>query len=76
MNNDARKNIAAQIATMEQVIADIEGFRDDEQEKYDNMPEGLQSGEKGEAMQSAIDAFESAISSAEEVKLYLEDASN
>jgi len=74
MNKDTRKQLTDKIGTIEELISELETIRDEEQEKYDNMPEGLQSGEKGEAMQSAIDALESAISSADEVKSYMEDA--
>lgn len=33
-------------------------LRDEEQEYFDNMPEGLQGGDKGEKAQAAIDAME------------------
>lgn len=39
---------------------DIDGPKEEEQEYYDNMPEGLQSGEKGENAQTAIGALEEA----------------
>lgn len=77
MNADIRKQLSVEISTMEQVIANLESVRDDEQDKFDNMPEGLQrgeKGEKGEALQTAIDALDAAISSAEEVKSSIEDA--
>lgn len=47
------------------VVGQIEEVRDEEQEAYDNMPESLQNGEKGELAQAAIDAMESAISDIE-----------
>lgn len=46
----------------------LEGIRDEEQEYYDNMPESLQGGEKGETAQSAIDAMETVIMALEEVE--------
>lgn len=38
------------------------------------VPESLQNGERGEAMQEAIDALESAVSSCEELDEYLTNA--
>lgn len=43
----------------------IESEKDDEEGKYDNMPESLQNGEKGEAMQAAIEALDSAMTNVE-----------
>ena len=39
----------------------IEGIRDEEQEYFDNMPEGFQNGDKGSTAQEAIDNLEAAI---------------
>jgi hypothetical protein len=39
---------------------------DEEREKFDNMPEGLQQGERGQSIEEAADALESAVSSIEE----------
>ncbi|MFA6718795.1 MAG: hypothetical protein WCS15_06925 [Prevotella sp.] len=39
----------------------LEEIRDSEVEKYDNMPESFQEGEKGEAMQTWIDAIEESV---------------
>ena len=40
---------------------------DDEQDKFDNMPEGLQESERGEAMQEAIEQLETACENLDEV---------
>jgi molecular chaperone GrpE (heat shock protein) len=45
---------------------DIEAIKDQEQEKYDNLSERAQEGEKGEALSSIIDSLESALGSIEE----------
>lgn len=34
---------------------EVEGMRDEEQEKYDNMPESIQSGEKGSEQEERVD---------------------
>jgi hypothetical protein len=55
MNAERRKQI-------EEAMHILESVRDAEQEAYDNLPESFQSGEQGDAMQSAIDSLERAIS--------------
>ena len=39
---------------------EIDGARDEEQEAFDNMPEGLQAGDRGIAMECAINNMEMA----------------
>ncbi len=72
MNNERRKriyDIRNQIellsattttlrAQMEAIQEAIESVRDDEQEAYDNLPESLQEGDKGSAMQAAIEQLD------------------
>lgn len=74
MNNDRRKRIATiivKVAALSDVFdelrGEIEEVRDEEQEYYDNMPESLQGGEKGDVAQAAVDALEEAISALEEI---------
>jgi hypothetical protein len=61
-----------------EAVGIIEGLRDEEQDYYDNMPEALQGGEKGDNAQAACDAMDSASSSLEtaedEVKAHDLDA--
>jgi hypothetical protein len=59
---------AAQRQTLRQVAMDLENSldaleteRDAEQEKFDNMPESLQGGDKGQAMEEGISTLEEAI---------------
>lgn len=54
MNNSRRKDIAeivAKLADLEALKSEIQGMvesvRDEEQEYYDNMPEGLQQSDRG-----------------------------
>ncbi len=68
MNNDRRKRISMNVevltkveeylkkvqSTLESVKEDIEGIKMEEEEYYDNMPEGFKNGDKGEAAQNAI----------------------
>lgn len=64
MNQSDRKRIGELKAKLEQMTSDIEeigndlrGLADAEQEKFDNMPENLRQGEKGEAMETAASAL-------------------
>lgn len=74
MNMDRRKQLDA----ISQILADareqIEALRDEEQDYYDNMPEGIQSGEKGDTAEAAVSAMDDAISSIEEAEQSLTDA--
>lgn len=73
--NKARRNRIADVQTqLEALKQDIDAILSEEQEAYDNMPESLQESERGQAMQEAIDALESAIGSCEELDEYLTSA--
>ena len=71
MNNARRKQIQQAIRRIEELVHNI---LDDEQDAYDNMPEGLQESENGmnsvdaqESLEAACDALEEAISYLEEI---------
>lgn len=73
MNKADREQVAALAAKLEdlksQVISIGEELRtlaDAEQEKYDNMPEGLQAGDQGQAIETAASALDEAASAGEE----------
>ena len=75
MNKDRRKTLerlVAEVSNLQGKLADIrmeiESARDEEQEYYDNMPESFQSGEKGDAVQAAVEALEEALSACEEAE--------
>lgn len=65
MNKDRRASIQAVIDQLEEARQELETLRDEEQEYFDNMPENLQGGEKGEMAQTAIDNLDEAISNIE-----------
>lgn len=52
---------------LEEITNEIEGIRDDEQDKFDNLPEGLAEGDRGQDIRNAIDELEEALSSLSEV---------
>lgn len=73
MNAKQRKELQGYADSLDEIKCAIEEMRDDEECKFDNMPEGLQESERGEAMQEAIDNLESASSSIEEAIDYLNE---
>jgi polyhydroxyalkanoate synthesis regulator phasin len=74
MNNKRRESITKLIGQIDDLKSQIETLTEEEQDAYDNMPESLQGGDKGDAAQAAIDALESAVSSLEEAVGSLEEA--
>jgi predicted RNase H-like nuclease (RuvC/YqgF family) len=74
MNKQRRKELAAIIAdfenltqTIDHLRERIEAVKDEEQDAFDNLPESLQEGERGQQMQTAIDAMDNAISDLETI---------
>jgi hypothetical protein len=62
MNQKDRKAISSSLAKLDEardmlsaMHSDLEVLRDTEQEKFDNMPEGLQAGERGQAIEQAAE---------------------
>lgn len=82
MNNQRRKEIAAAQALAVRAFdaftdaarlagearEAFEAIRDEEQEYFDNMPESLQGGDKGQMAEAAIEALDSAISALEDAE--------
>lgn len=54
MNKDQRERLDV-------IAASIEDIKFEEQEKYDNLPDGFRDGEQGSKLQEGIDALETAI---------------
>lgn len=73
MNAKQRKKLQGYVDSLDEIKSNIETMMEDETEKLDNMPEGLQESERGEVMQEAIDNLESAASSIEEAIDYLNE---
>lgn len=65
MNKDRRKRLAEATdlieraqSLLEKAAGIVEEVRDEEQDAFNNMPESLQDGERGQRMQEAIDALD------------------
>lgn len=54
-------------AKLEECSAALQEVMDEEQEAFDNLSESLQGGERGETMQSCIDALQAGIDSLDEL---------
>lgn len=66
MNRKRRKQLEAALGQAEELKETIECLRDDEQEAHDNLPESIQYGERGEAMQEIVDSLDYAVSNLED----------
>ena len=73
MNKERRKSIERIVDKLYEIQADLAWVRNDEEEAYDNLPEGIQSSERGDAMQEAIDAMDNVDGSLQEAIDYLTD---
>lgn len=58
MNNERRQRIRKLIEQLETINSEIEELRADEQDAFVNMPESLQSSERGDKAQEAISNLE------------------
>lgn len=67
MNNVRRKELRSIITEIETVKTRLDSVLSDEQDAFDNLPEGLQCSMRGEDMEETIDAMESACDSLDEV---------
>lgn len=60
MNNERRGRLAKIAEQIEACKLELEKLRMEEQGAFDNMPESLQSSERGQAMEKAIEQMEDA----------------
>ena len=60
MNAEQRKVIAELIDQLSVIMDKIEMIKDDEESKYDNLPESIQNSEKGDKFQENIDTLDEA----------------
>ncbi|ECB6312489.1 hypothetical protein EZ749_20120 [Salmonella enterica subsp. enterica serovar Chailey] len=74
MNNERRKRLTALSQQLAELKDDIQSVLDEEEEAFSNLPESLQNGERGDAMQTAIAALDTAVSALEETSDQLAEA--
>lgn len=73
MNDDRRARIQDLVNRLESIKEDLDTIRDEEQEYYDNMPESIQGGMRGEKAEEAIENLEEAYSGIEQALDYLQE---
>lgn len=74
MNRKRRKDLEGVKAALEEAKERLEFIGEEEQEYYDNMPEGIQEGIKGDAAQEAIDAIDAAVYGIDDVLSSIDEA--
>lgn len=67
MNKTRRKQLEEVRSLIEKAGGLLQDIRDDEQNAFENLPEALQGGERGEAMEAAIVAMDEVLSDLEGV---------
>ena len=65
MNAKRRKQLEILIDKLEFITRELEDLKELEEAAFENMPEGLQESERGQAMQEIIDMLDSAITDSE-----------
>lgn len=74
MNNARRKQLAEIAEQLQELRDRIEQLQGEEQDGFDNLPESLQQGERGQAMEQAAEQMETAMDSLDEALGALEEA--
>ena len=66
MNKLRRKELNSIIEILEEANSRLEMVKDEEQEAFDNLPEGIQYSERGEQMEEYVDDMDTAYDSIQE----------
>jgi DNA-binding transcriptional MerR regulator len=79
MNDDRRKELKSALKLLDGINVDtireaVEAVMADEQDAFDNMPESLQSGERGQMMEEALGRLQEAIDALESAQENLAEA--
>lgn len=74
MNKERRNRINKVIEQLETLKDEIADIGMEEEEAYDNLPEGIQESDRGEAMQEAVDNLEMAGDTFDDIIEYLNEA--
>lgn len=73
MNKQRRKDLLDVAESLQEALDRLSEVRDEEQEAFDNMPESLQYGSRGDAMQEAIDTMDEWEGEIDEIKSRIEE---
>jgi hypothetical protein len=74
MNKQRRAEIEKIQAAIFDIKEQLEVIRQEEQDAFDNLPESIQGGERGDRAQEAIDALDEALARLEEADEHLQEA--
>lgn len=66
MNKDRRGRIQAILDEIDTLRSSLSDIADEEQEAFDNLPEGLQGAERGQAIESCAEGLQEAVDSLQE----------
>lgn len=73
MNKARRKALSDLIERLDEILEALGTLSEEEQAAYDNLPESLQSGERGQAMETAAGRLYDAVSTLDDVRHELGD---
>lgn len=76
MNKQDRKELQKALDFLNSANEILTSIRDQEEEKFENLPEGIQDSERGESFQENIDSLDYAVSDLESVVEYIENVIN
>lgn len=74
MNKGRRKQLAEIAEQLQELRDRIEQLQEEEQDGFDNLPESLQQGERGQAMEQAVEQMGTALDCIDEAVQALEEA--
>lgn len=67
MNKERRKRIENAIANLQDVMEEVCAIQEEEQDAFDNLPEGIQESSRGELMQETVDGLDNVASDLDDV---------
>ena len=73
MNKERKQSLQDVASLLTEAMDRLNEIRDEEQEAFDNMPEGFQSGTRGQSMMEAIDTMDNWNTEIESIKDSIED---
>lgn len=74
MNAQRRKEIEAVLNELADLRNRVEALHGEEQDAFDNLPEGLQASERGQASEAAASALDGALSAFDDIESSLNEA--
>ncbi len=74
MNITRRKQINSILEQISGLRSELESVNDEEQDAFDNLPESFQEGERGERIQAALDAIDTAFTAFDDIESALNEA--